>query len=66
MDGVEAVQRLTDMDATKDIPVLALSANAMPGEIERGLEAGFRGYLTKSVNISILMARLRSAVGETA
>ena len=66
MDGIEAVQRLKDADATKDIPVLALSANAMPGAVERGLKAGFLGYLTKPVDIPKMMAALRDALGETA
>ena len=64
MDGFEAVRHLKGSDATKDVPVLALSANAMSGAIERGRQAGFRDYLTKPVDISKLMAALREALGE--
>ena len=63
MDGLEAIGHLKRSDATKDIPVLALTANAMPGAVRRGLEAGFREYLTKPVNIQKLLAALRGALG---
>ena len=62
MNGIEAVQILKKLDATKDIPVLALSANAMPDTIERGRQAGFRDYLKKPVNVSELMAALQDAL----
>ena len=51
MSGIEALQRLKSMQSTSHIPVIALSANAMPKDIEKGLEAGFREYLTKPINV---------------
>ncbi|MBL6945162.1 MAG: PAS domain S-box protein [Rhodospirillales bacterium] len=62
MDGIEAVRRLKELDATRDIPVLALSADVMRSSVERGIKAGFLDYLTKPVNVSKLMAALRNAL----
>ena len=64
MDGIEAVKSLKSSDVTKEIPVLAFSANAMPGTIEEGRDAGFRDFLTKPVKIPKLIAALRDALGE--
>jgi two-component system cell cycle response regulator DivK len=50
-DGVEALRRLREDRRTADIPVLALTAQAMAGDRERFLEAGFSGYVPKPVNI---------------
>jgi two-component system, cell cycle response regulator DivK len=51
IDGVEALGRLRRGDATATIPVLALTAQAMSGDRERFLEAGFDGYLSKPVDV---------------
>lgn len=51
MSGFEVLAQLRRDPATAHIPVLALSANAMPGDIERGLSAGFARYLTKPIDI---------------
>ncbi len=51
MDGYEMLKYLQENDETKKIPVLAVSANAMEQDIEKGLNAGFRRYLTKPINI---------------
>ena len=64
MNGIEAVQKLKEREATQNIPVLALSANAMPKTIEKGIQAGFRKYLTKPVNIVELLDALSDALGE--
>ena len=52
MSGIEALQILRADAATAHIPVVALSANAMPHDIERGLEAGFFRYLTKPIKVN--------------
>lgn len=54
MDGYEALSRLRNYNETQEIPVVALSAAAMPRDIERGLLAGFRRYLTKPIQIEEL------------
>jgi CheY-like chemotaxis protein/anti-sigma regulatory factor (Ser/Thr protein kinase) len=55
IDGFEVLRRLREQDATKNIPVLAISANAMPKDIEKGLEVGFDDYITKPININHLL-----------
>src|SRR5206468_9456724 len=51
MDGYAVMQCLREHQATRLIPVLAISANAMPKDIERGKAAGFAGYLTKPIDV---------------
>jgi two-component system cell cycle response regulator DivK len=54
--GVEALARLRADERTASVPVLALTAQAMEGDRERFLAAGFDGYLSKPVNIADLVA----------
>ena len=56
MDGVEALRRLRLDPRTADIPVLAVTAQAMKGDRERFTEAGFDGYLSKPVDVDELLA----------
>lgn len=58
MDGYEVLSVLKNDPATAAIPVVGLSANAMPYDIERGRKAGFFEYLTKPVDIQRLIAVL--------
>ncbi|MEO5337142.1 MAG: PAS domain S-box protein [Magnetospirillum sp. WYHS-4] len=51
MSGVEAVRRLKADPETRGIPVIAVSAAAMPRDVEAGVEAGFDSYLTKPINL---------------
>ena len=52
IDGVEALGRLRANERSATLPVLALTAQAMEGDRERFLAAGFDGYLSKPVNIA--------------
>ena len=61
ISGLKALQALADEPETACIPVVALSATAMPHDIERGLAAGFFRYLTKPIRISEFMATLDEA-----
>ncbi len=56
MDGVEALSRLRMGRRTASIPVLAVTAQAMKGDRERFIEAGFDGYLSKPVDVDELLA----------
>ena len=56
IDGIEALGRLRADDRVASLPVLALTAQAMEGDRERFLAAGFDGYLSKPVNIADLVA----------
>ncbi len=58
MNGFEALRRLRDNPATRDVPVVAISANAMERDIKKGLAAGFTDYLTKPLDIPKLLALL--------
>ena len=61
ISGIEALKLLRTDPLTEHIPVVALSANAMPRDIENGLEAGFFRYLTKPINVNEFMATLNEA-----
>jgi two-component system cell cycle response regulator DivK len=60
IDGVEALDRLRADVRTASVPVLALTAQAMEGDRDRFLAAGFDGYLSKPVNIADLVATVKS------
>jgi len=58
MSGMEVRARLREMEATAGIPVIALSANAMPADVQRVLDTGFQAYLVKPVDIRKLLDTL--------
>jgi PAS domain S-box-containing protein len=62
ISGIKALRILREDSTTAHIPVLALSANALPLDIERGLEAGFFRYLTKPIKVSEFMDALNVAL----
>ncbi|MES2049925.1 MAG: PAS domain S-box protein, partial [Pseudomonadota bacterium] len=62
ISGFSALKLLRKDPTTMHIPVLALSANAMPRDIEKGLEAGFLRYLTKPINVVEFMEALDLAL----
>jgi two-component system, cell cycle response regulator DivK len=63
MDGIEALARLRGDERTAAIPVLALTAQAMRGDRERFLEAGFDGYISKPVDVIELVNAVREKCG---
>ena len=62
ISGVEALKILRSDPNTAHIPVVALSANAMQRDIEKGLEAGFHSYLTKPIKVKELLDTLHAAL----
>jgi len=62
ISGIEAMNILRKDQSTKHIPIIALSANAMLQDIEKGLEAGFFCYLTKPIKINEFMNALDNAL----
>jgi PAS domain S-box-containing protein len=62
ISGIKALKILREDPATAHIPIIALSANAMPRDIEKGLEAGFFRYLTKPIKLKELMDTLNAAL----
>jgi two-component system cell cycle response regulator DivK len=59
IDGLEATRRIKAEAATRDIPVLALTAHAMTGDRERALKAGCDDFLTKPIDDELLLAKIR-------
>lgn len=55
MDGFEVLKELRKSWSTQSIPVIAISANAMPRDIKKGLDSGFNKYITKPINIELLL-----------
>jgi len=51
IDGYQVLKHIQNINITSSIPVLAISANAMPKDIEKGLAAGFNEYITKPLDI---------------
>lgn len=63
MDGLEALKILRNTPATREIPVVAVSANAMPRDIRAAEDAGFNGYITKPFNIPDVMTTISRELG---
>lgn len=67
MHGFEVLEILKSDPTLRATPVIALTANAMPRDVERGLAAGFVAYLTKPLDIEHFLNTVRLSLdGETA
>ena len=66
MDGWEATRRLKADDATRDIPVIALTAHAMAGDREKAMEAGCDDYDTKPVEMERLLGKIAALLATKA
>jgi CheY-like chemotaxis protein len=62
ISGIQALKILRADPATAHIPVIALSANAIPRDVKKGLEAGFFRYLTKPIKVNEFMDTLDVAL----
>jgi signal transduction histidine kinase/CheY-like chemotaxis protein len=51
IDGYEVFKRLKMYEETKDIPIVAISAHAMPKDVAKGIMIGFNDYITKPINV---------------
>jgi CheY-like chemotaxis protein len=58
ISGLEVLQLLQADPVTRRIPVLALSANAMPRDVAKGLSAGFYRYITKPIKVNEFLQAL--------
>ena len=63
IDGWEAARQLKAADATRSIPVLALTAHAMAGDREKALEAGCDEFDTKPVDLPRLVDKIEGLLG---
>ena len=62
ISGFDAMRILKAGPTTAHIPVVAVSANAMPFDVERGLKAGFYRYITKPIRVSEFMEAVNIAL----
>lgn len=60
LDGWEATKQLKEIPTTKAIPIIGLSAHAMAGDREKGIEAGCNDYDTKPVEFSRLLGKIQA------
>jgi two-component system, cell cycle response regulator DivK len=60
IDGMEALRRLRENPRTADIPVVAVTAQAMKQDRERALEVGFNGYIEKPISVRAFPDQVRS------
>jgi CheY-like chemotaxis protein len=65
IDGWEATRQVRANDATRKIPVIALTAHAMAGDREKAIEAGCDDYDTKPVEITRLLGKMTALLGST-
>lgn len=58
VDGYELTAQFKLMPETRDVPIVALTANVMKGDREKSLEAGCSGYIQKPIDVDLLPAQL--------
>ena len=63
-DGITALKRLREEEGTRVVPVLAVSASAMPDDQERILASGFDGYITKPIDIKSFVEAIERHIGK--
>jgi CheY-like chemotaxis protein len=64
LDGFGVIQRVRQDPSLADLPVLAVTAYAMRGDREKGLDAGFDGYLSKPINPRSLFAEMERVLSK--
>ncbi len=64
MDGYKLFKRLKGYDETKDIPIIAVSANAMEKDIRKALDLGFADYFTKPIDIPEFIGKLKEILND--
>ena len=62
ISGIRALKLLREDPLTRHIPVIAISANAMPHDVRKGVEAGFFSYLTKPIRVEAFMTAMDVAL----
>jgi len=64
MDGFEVLRLLRGNPKTKHIPVIAVSANAMPEDIEKGYAVGFDVYITKPIDMNRMLVKVKELLAQ--
>ena len=62
MDGYEAIGKMKSNEELKNIPVIAVTAQAMVGDMEKCVKAGADGYISKPVNVDELLRLLNKLI----
>src|SRR2546429_9639026 len=65
MDGMETTRQIRRDPRSKDVPIIAVTAKAMKGDREKGIEAGAWDYLAKPVDPEELAAMLRAGLARS-
>jgi len=63
-DGITALKRLRGEELTRAIPVIALSASAMPDDQEKIIASGFNAYITKPIEIKSFIKTVEQFIGK--
>jgi CheY-like chemotaxis protein len=66
MDGFEVLRRLRERPETRAVPVIAVSANAMPTDIDAAARAGFSDYVVKPLDMARLLAAVDRVLNSSA
>ena len=64
IDGISALRQLREDERTRAIPVLAVSASAMPDEQQRIVASGFDAYITKPINVKRFVETVARFIGK--
>ncbi|MBT7487324.1 MAG: response regulator transcription factor, partial [Rhodospirillales bacterium] len=62
MSGFDALKKLSKFKETSNIPIMALSAAATRNDINKGMKAGFRDYLTKPIDIPVVVNAIKAVL----
>ncbi len=65
MDGLTAFKHLKALEETRNTPVIAISANAMPKDIQEAMDAGFDDYITKPIDVKALLHAVDTTLSES-
>lgn len=60
MDGYEVAEKLIQIEAMKETPIIAVTSYAMPGDKEKALESGATGYIEKPINPDTFISQMES------
>jgi CheY-like chemotaxis protein len=63
MNGIQALARLREMPATREIPVVAFTASVMPQDQREITSAGFDGFVSKPINLKEFVATIAAILG---
>ena len=58
IDGLEATKRIRAAETNGNVPIIALTSYAMPGDREKSLDAGCTGYISKPINVKTFIAEI--------